>query len=1143
MNGKMLKVFGVLMTLMLAVTLSGVGLLQGSQTAEAITALKWTKIPTPTADEFQLYPNSDVGPIAVTPDGGTIFACVRDEGTTEWQVYKSRNGGYTWSETGFWEDVVNAGPMDTSMIMDIHVSPNWDIDNHLFVATRNAVYRSWDRGNNFEVLGDGAHGGNIICMDVGLDRFNNWAVVIGTGDYEEYLLRGNIPDGTTDVGDVYLLVYSNWVPQNVGDGLWGVSAVLDVAFSPTYGDEGSTGYQWIFALIRGSYSRPPILVENGTMLRAATQPVTSTGDTANWGAPVQDAIFYHKGAPECVAIPNGFGLTAVHGVITFADDFVDQLSAFVGLIAYECGGLISVADSRGNVFRVDISTDIILPSTITNLNVRGNEDLGCNIFSLEVSGDALSAYIVAGLRETSTSGPSSTWQSGVHVSENGGSTWLQSFKPPSGLCFPPWASPFDQANLVWLAMAPDFGSSGIVYASTWDLFSGFWVSIDEGQSWNGRGLLDVTMDEITSIAVSPNYASDGNMFMVTNEDYKGSGTRIGLLWETKTEGTHWEVILAMNALFPMPGISLRWVELADDWPADDSIFVTGFEDAGLMAAHAPQSRVMRSADGGRTFTTVINGPSDGGVPLPPNPNTWGRSWDVVDINTIFIGDENGRVHYTDNAGLSWQFATDTAIPAGDAITDLVEMDGAILVGTENGNVYVCYDWQDDFAFERVGNGPGAANDWVSVAFDAYYGSNDIIYCGLDDWGGGGSEVWRFDLGASVWEQISDLTMTNSPEAWWAVAGVPEKWGTIHGSTNANGAMWVSSLKAGEDGTLYAIDWNNYIGWRTVEADTDTAITLGITPLFEPLWNGLKGWPCLLADYPPEDWVEFDLEVVTGSNQLFVIGQNEAGNPTLWTYYDTLTREKGPIDLVRPADAATGVGTLSTDNTQACLVLQWERAEGALKYEWEIGLDPQFTTKVAHHQFLGEEQAADDTQRFTNGEALQGCLWPGDTYYWHVRVIEPFMSPWSETWSFTTKYTSVTERPELLTPASGAADVSLTPVLTWTQAAAADSYELALAKCGDFPSSLVIDKTGGNALSDSTLSYQSPKLLEGTNYCWQVTAIKGGSEYESVVGTFTTLTEPEPEPEEGTPYWVWVVIAVSALMLIAVIVLIVLTKKP
>jgi len=1157
MNRKVYRLFSAVMVLVMAVTLSGIGLIQGAAPASAITALKWVEIPTPGTDDLQLFPGSDVGSIAVSPDGATLFAAVLDSspdyppgagGPNGWRVFKSIDGGYTWRETGFYDDAHATDPSD---IVDIVVSPLWENNQYVYVATQTRVWWSSDSGNNFGQMGSviGVIPANPInCMDVGVDKDGLLRVVVGNGAI----------DGAYNA-DVYLLVYDTWVRQHVGVGLCTVlcassgnyvDAVLDVAFAPTYGDEAmaGSGYGWIFALVRTEHFAPPSHVDQA-ILRCETQAVEITGDVGNWGAPVQDAYFYHNGAIEC---PGGSfssqdcGILAVRGSMAFADDFADQQSVFVGMTAWDCPPGATV-NPRGDVFRVDVGQGIIYPSAIADLNVR-SANTQCNIWSLDVSGNADTAYILAGLHETSTTGAPSTWQSGAHFSDNGGATWMPSFKPPSGMLT---AIPGDQWNEPNLVMAPDFGTSGIAYCGTYGAFSGFWVTVYEGTSWNGRGLLDMDTQSITSIAVSPNYASDENMFMVQKMTIELFGP-LGILWETQDAGSHWEVILAMNSMFPLPGVNVDWVELPHGWPSDNSIFVTGRMS---VQPAATQSMIIRSNDGGKTFTTFIQGPQDPGFIY--RPPAFGSCWDTPDTDTMFIGDNNGGVWYTDNAGFGWNKCDSSVIPVGQAITDLVERDGALLIGTDEGTVYFCYDWQTDFSIQRVGEMVGAVGDWTSVAFDAEYELNDIVYCGLYDTGGTeNGNVWRFDLGASVWEQISDTRITYVPANWVnppvrfsdpPINGTFPMWvGSVDGAGNPIGG---GALKCGKEGTLYTLDTNfnasNGVGnlsWRCTDPELAT-INLGTEPLWEPLGDGL-GQP-----YNPIDQkgrLTGDLEVVTGSNILFAIGLDDDLVPTIWTYHDTLTADLGPLDLIRPANAAIGVGTLAADNTEACLTLQWEPATDATKYEWEIGTSPEltvdggFVSLWAHAQFTGYQGGDVDTQRFTNGEAIAGCLPPGETYYWHVRVVQPFQSPWSEIWSFTTMPTSAAERPLLTSPASGEPNVIRRPAFTWTQAVGAEKYELRVWECAN-PGFPVIEKTGDDNAVTCT-SFQAPQDLKyDTNYCWQVKAI-GGNDPVSATGTFTTMAQPAVVEEEGTPFWVWVVIGVSALMLVAVIVLIVLTKK-
>ena len=59
-----------------------------------------------TEGHYVLTPGTDLGPIAVSPDGKTLFAAVADGpylGSEWFDVLKSVDGGYTWTVTGFYD--------------------------------------------------------------------------------------------------------------------------------------------------------------------------------------------------------------------------------------------------------------------------------------------------------------------------------------------------------------------------------------------------------------------------------------------------------------------------------------------------------------------------------------------------------------------------------------------------------------------------------------------------------------------------------------------------------------------------------------------------------------------------------------------------------------------------------------------------------------------------------------------------------------------------------------------------------------------------------------------------------------------------------------------------------------------------------
>jgi hypothetical protein len=225
--------------------------------------------------------------------------------------------------------------------------------------------------------------------------------------------------------------------------------------------------------------------------------------------------------------------------------------------------------------------------------------------------------------------------------------------------------------------------------------------------------------------------------------------------------------------------------------------------------------------------------------------------------------------------------------------------------------------------------------------------------------------------------------------------------------------------------------------------------------------------------------------------------------------------------------------------------------GATSYEFEVALDEDFGTVVPAAQMLVDSL-------YTEGSVVSVYLWPDKDYYWHARVgMEgsstvgaPLISPWSETWSFTTTIGPGASRPSLVRPVPDE-PASLTPRFEWSRVEGATGYELQVATDSqvdddDYLISVVtgLDKTDTNALGAAT-AYQSPvTLVYDTTYYWQVKALGTGTESSwSNTGIFTTMEEPTPAEAEATPAWVWVVIAISAILLIAVIVLIVRTRRP
>ena len=158
MNGKIVKLFAMVMVLVLAVSLSATGIVYETDSASAAGILKWLKVPTPDQMDFQLAPGSNVSVVIVTPSGDKLFAAVWNlSNDTQWHVMVSNDGGFEWDDTGYNEWIVNAGVADNTEIVDMALSPNWEAGpnfRYLYVATTDYVHKSSDGGDSFSTMAD-----------------------------------------------------------------------------------------------------------------------------------------------------------------------------------------------------------------------------------------------------------------------------------------------------------------------------------------------------------------------------------------------------------------------------------------------------------------------------------------------------------------------------------------------------------------------------------------------------------------------------------------------------------------------------------------------------------------------------------------------------------------------------------------------------------------------------------------------------------------------------------------------------------------------------------------------------------------------------------------------------------------------------
>ncbi len=190
---------------------------------------------------------------------------------------------------------------------------------------------------------------------------------------------------------------------------------------------------------------------------------------------------------------------------------------------------------------------------------------------------------------------------------------------------------------------------------------------------------------------------------------------------------------------------------------------------------------------------------------------------------------------------------------------------------------------------------------------------------------------------------------------------------------------------------------------------------------------------------------------------------------------------------------------SAINQPAIETLICGKASGALKYIWQVSINPAFST------FIINDTTTDTTKIVT--------LTGGQKYYWQVSAINPGgMSAFAGPDSFTVMV-APGMAPLLNSPSDNATNQRAdTLVMMWSKVSGASGYECQLSVNKSFsPLVFVNDST-----TDTTLAFIGLQNLQ--KYFWRVRAYNaGGITAFSIVDTFTTVTGIPSRPHLISPF--------------------------
>ncbi len=561
-------------------------------------------------------------------------------------------------------------------IVDIAVSPH--DAGIIYYATSSAVYRSTNGGKTFAQLPaspGGAGTDNKEITSIDVAYLTSNIIAVGTRDTD-----------IAEFGGVYTLDEANIIPawEDTNIGSYDVYAV---AFSPNYPSD-----RQLVAVITD---------EVNTFIAAKVS-------NASWSATTGYARLDrdNSGTPTSVAV-------TAPAAIAFPDNYdADPASGSCVLFA-----AIDTGAGEGDVYKINCA-DAPYTSIATDLNVGWSSgQSNIDITGLTACGDYPSIILLAGSADSAQ----------TYTSTDGGVSWTRSRQEPTG------------QSTTCVLLAPDFTTTGRMYAATSGGGSALSISRDIGDTWNQLSLIDTAVDTIIDLAPSPDYTGDNTLFMLTF----GSGHS---LWRSRDGGNTWERILA-STLASVDSLNL--VALPPQYGADcRTVFVAG-ESNGSPC-------VWQSTDDGQNYRRRFTRDPVTGTAFTID------TWAIVDENTLFIGsfdDINnlGMVYQTTNGGF---FYSEGAMAGSQALYSLAlspgyEQDGTILVGNTNGWVYLSSD--NGTSFQPL---PGDAaspplTGSIAIAFDPGFESNRTVYAAGNT---ADSGAYRFVIGTSTdWESI-DGTM-------------------------------------------------------------------------------------------------------------------------------------------------------------------------------------------------------------------------------------------------------------------------------------------------------------------------------------------------------------------------------------------------